>query len=151
MEANRRMGRMAGLAVTVLVGWGLLAGCESVTQYDSSIQVNPDSVTLTNVGGTQVFVAEVQTPVGDTALSTNTALFLPLVWTVSDSSLGTIRASGAFSAIYERHNRGPGNNYITVRDQGQAEGVAVVNQPEVPDEPETNATPTVITVVTNGT
>lgn len=150
MEANRWKWRVAGLAVTVLAGWGMLAGCESVTQYDSTISVTPDSATLTNVNQTQVFVAEVQTPVGDTALSTNAALYLPLVWTVSDSSLGTIRASGAFSAIYERHSRGPGNNYIKVRDQGQAEGVAVVNQPEVPDEPKTNASPTVITVVTNG-
>ena len=107
-------------------------------------------MTLTNVGATQVFVAEVQSPVGDTAETNNSPLFLPLVWTVSDATLGTIRSSGAFSAIYERHSRGPGNNYIKVHDQGQAEGVAVVNQPEVPDEPKTNASPTVITVVTNG-
>ena len=86
MDANRWRWRVAGLAMTVLAGWGMLAGCESVTQYDSTISVNPDSVTLTNVGGTQVFIAEVQTPVGDTTAATNAALYLPLVWTVSDSS-----------------------------------------------------------------
>jgi hypothetical protein len=54
-------------------------------------------------------------------------LVLPLVWSVSDSSLGVIKASEGMTAIYESTGT-IGNNTITVRDQGDKAGVAVVNQ-----------------------
>ncbi len=57
--------------------------------------------------------------------STNTSLTLPLVWSVSDPARGIIRASGRLTAIYEGQNVA-GNNAITVRDQGDNSGIAVV-------------------------
>ncbi|MEI6788770.1 MAG: hypothetical protein WCL49_09865, partial [bacterium] len=57
--------------------------------------------------------------------STNASLTLPLVWSVSDPARGIIRASGGLTAIYEGQNVA-GNNTITVRDQGDNSGIAVV-------------------------
>jgi hypothetical protein len=50
---------------------------------------------------------------------------MPLVWSVSDPARGIIRASGGLMAIYEGQNVA-GNNTITVRDQGDNSGIAVV-------------------------
>ena len=57
--------------------------------------------------------------------STNASLALQLVWSVSDLARGIIRASGRLTAIYEGQNVA-GNNTITVRDQGDNSGIAVV-------------------------
>jgi len=122
----------ASLAGVVLAAaW--LAGCEEITQEDNAILVTPNPATITATNGTAVFQAIAQHgwgqhPDRQETIVTNQPLFLPLVWTVSNPELGTIRASGAFTAIYERRGARVGNNYITVRDQVRAEGVAVVNQ-----------------------
>lgn len=104
---------MAGLAV---VGF-MIVGCESTKTEDNVITINPASVTLTNDWETVTFTASLT--------SSNVALALPLVWSVSDPDRGRIRASGGLTAIYEATNH-RGNNTITVRDQGDNEGIAVV-------------------------
>ena len=50
---------------------------------------------------------------------------MPLVWSVSDPARGILRASGGLTAVYEGQNVA-GNNTITVRDQGDNSGIAVV-------------------------
>jgi len=105
---------LTGLFVSVLMGI-VLGGCESTQTTDNVIAVTPASVTVTN-WATVVFTASFS--------STNSALALPLVWSVSDPARGTIRASGGLTAIYEAKNLS-GNNTITVRDQGDNSGIAV--------------------------
>jgi hypothetical protein len=105
-----------GLTMLVLAGL-VLVGCESTKTTDNVITINPASVTVTNDWATVVFTASLS--------STNIALALPLVWSVSDPARGTIRASGGLTAIYEGKNLG-GNNTITVKDQGENEGIAAV-------------------------
>ena len=107
----------AGLMLAVVVGL-FMAGCENTTTSDTAITVTPDSVELKG-GATQVFTASVA--------DTNVALNLPLVWTVGDSTLGLIKSSEGLTAVYES-NGAIGNNTVTVRDQGEASGVAVINQ-----------------------
>jgi len=94
-----------------------MVGCESTQTTDNVITISPASATLSNDWATVVFTASFA--------STNTALALPLIWSVSDPARGTIRASGGLTAIYEGKNLG-GNNTITVRDQGDNNGIAVV-------------------------
>jgi hypothetical protein len=54
-------------------------------------------------------------------------LALPLDWSVSDSSRGTIEPSGNLTAIYTS-TQNPGNNIVIVRDQMGATASAVVRQ-----------------------
>lgn len=105
-----------GVLTVGLVGM-VITGCESTETTDNVITVNPASVTLTNDWETVVFTASLS--------SSNSALALPLSWSVSDPARGTIRDSGGLTAIYEGKNLG-GNNTITVKDQGDNEGIAVV-------------------------
>jgi len=104
--------------VVGLVGFAML-GCETTETADNALSITPSSIALTNVNDTVTFT------VGSGG--TNATLALPLIWTVSDNSLGTIKSSAGLAAIYESKGK-VGNNTITVRDQGQAEGLAVVNQ-----------------------
>jgi hypothetical protein len=99
-------------------------GCESNTQR-TAISVSPSSTTL---GGESNLETTVVLTAHAVQVSTNLiVLQYPLTWSVSDDSLGTITASGGNSAIYARTG-GSGVNSITVHDQGDAEGVAVVTQ-----------------------
>ena len=100
------MGVVAGLVA---------AGCESTKTEDSVITVSPASVTLTNDYATVIFTASFS--------GTNTALALPLRWSVSNPQRGNIKAVGTMSAIYQAFNLG-GANTITVKDQGDNEGTA---------------------------
>jgi len=108
---------MVGLMAVVVTGLGIV-GCESTKTTDNVITISPASVTLSNDWATVVFTAS-------GVSGTNTALALPLMWSVSDPARGTIRASGGLTAIYEANTLG-GNNTITVKDQGENEGIAVV-------------------------
>lgn len=106
-----------GGIVALTVSGLAIVGCESTKTTDNVIAISPASVTLTNDWATVVFTASYS--------GTNSTLAMPLVWSVSDSARGTIRASGGMTAIYEGKNLG-GNNTITVRDQGDNEGIAAV-------------------------
>ena len=107
---------LAGVVALVITGIAMV-GCESTQTTDNVITINPESVTVTNDWATLTFTASMA--------SSNVSLALPLVWSVSDPARGIIRASGGLTAIYEGRNVG-GNNTITVRDQGDNSGIAVV-------------------------
>lgn len=114
----KTMGTWLGrvLCAVSLAGLALM-GCEATKTTDNVVTVSPASITLTNDWETVVFTASLS--------STNVALTLPLRWSVSDPARGTIRATGGLTAIYEANTLG-GNNTITVTDQGDNEGIAVV-------------------------
>lgn len=105
--------------VLFVVGGLMMAGCESTSSTDSAISVTPSSAELSSSNNTQIFTASVA--------SSNVALVLPLMWSVSDASLGTIKSSAGVTAIYESKG-GEGNNTVMVHDQASAEGVAVARQ-----------------------
>jgi len=107
---------LAGVVALVVAGLSIV-GCESTQTTDNVITISPASVAVTNDWATLTFTASMT--------SSNTSLALPLVWSVSDPARGTIRASGGLTAIYEGGNVA-GNNTITVRDQGENSGIAVV-------------------------
>lgn len=110
---------MAALVVSVLVAYGLV-GCEDAS--DNSLVVTPPSVTIytTNTASqAQVFVASLA--------NTNSALYFPLVWSVSNTNLGVIAGQEGASAVYTSTNH-LGVNIITVRDGGGREGIASVTQ-----------------------
>lgn len=147
MNRNKMIAWAASIVtITLTAGW--LAGCEEITQVDNAILISPNPAAITATNGTAVLQAIVQhgwaqQPDGRETIATNQPLYLPLVWTVSNPELGSIRVSGAFTAIYQRNGARVGNNYVTVRDQVRAEGVAVVNQTIAESvavaPPETNA------------
>lgn len=108
-----------GVAVAALLCWWVVAGCESTSTVDSVITVAPTNVVLTASSLTATFTASMA--------STNRTLALPLVWTVSDGSLGAIQSSQGLTAVYVSTGK-LGNNAVTVRDQTYAEGMALVTQ-----------------------
>jgi len=103
--------------MTVVVAGLAIVGCESTKTADNVITIDPASKTLTSDYETVVLTAS--------ASGTNTALALPLRWSVSNPERGTISASGAMSALYQGTRLG-GENTVTVRDQGDNEGTAFV-------------------------
>ncbi len=109
---------LAGLVAVVVAGMAIV-GCETTTTADNVISISPASLTLSNSVEAVVFTASMT--------STNASLVLPLVWSVSATGLGTISASGGLTAVYQP-NDVRGNNTITVRDQGDNSGIAVVIQ-----------------------
>jgi hypothetical protein len=110
-----------------------LAGCETTDEWDTSLTVSPSSVT------SQTYPESVTLTVGGATIPTGTnttaevmnatlgTLSLPLTWSVSRPTLGTIASASGNQAIYLR-TRATGINIITVRDQTGAEGMATVNQ-----------------------
>lgn len=108
---------LSGGLVMLAVAGLVLVGCETTETSDNAITVSPASVTLTNDWETVVFTAS--------SSGTNASLILPLQWSVSDPARGTLRATGGLTAVYEG-NTLKGNNTITVKDQGDNDGIAVV-------------------------
>lgn len=93
-------------------------GCEEASGLDG-LSVTPESKTL---GGSSN-----ETSVVFTAAVSNT-LALPLEWRVSNSALGNITSHSGTKAVYVANSGKKGNNVITVRDQYDNEGSAVVTQ-----------------------
>ncbi len=116
---NRSSVWRLGILVAAVFAVASLVGCETTETADSVITVTPASSTLNGTLATATLTAS--------TASTNMALALPLVWTVANPSLGNIRASTGLTAVYESTGR-VGNNIVTVRDQGQAEGMATIVQ-----------------------
>lgn len=104
----------ASWLLAILMAGLMLAGCESSTT-DTNITVTPSSETGSTGSTTHILF----TATG----STN--LYLPLEWSVTNPDLGHIQESAGYSAVYESYGI-PGENVIKVKDQGTAEGVAVV-------------------------
>jgi len=123
MQTYRRM-RWIGWGTTLALVAGLLTACES-SNTGTSMKVMPASATLAGVGATVVLEASLS----DDEATTNMveALYLPLTWEVSNSSLGRIMSTAGYTAIYESNGK-VGQNYITVQDQAGKEGTAAVEQ-----------------------
>ena len=105
-----------GLIVAAVAGLALV-GCETTKSEANVITLTPATATLTNDYATVVFTASFS--------GTSNSLALPLQWSVSNPERGTITASGSMMAIYRATWRGE-ENVVTVRDQGDNEGTAIV-------------------------
>lgn len=114
------------LVASVAVAAVLLVGCET-GGASASLTVDPSSVDLTGAAtNSATFTFTVVASTNDTVTGLR-PLSLPLTWTVSDPSLGSIVTSAGLSAGYVPTSLS-GVNVITVRDQYGAEGVATVAQ-----------------------
>jgi hypothetical protein len=110
-----------GAVIMLGVAGVVLTGCESTGTTDSAITITASSSSITGKAAVTLTAA------AGGGTNSTTSLALPLVWTVSDVSLGDIKSSAGVTAIYQSTGK-VGNNAITVRDQGSSEGVAVVTQ-----------------------
>ncbi len=95
----------------------LITGCETTETTDNVITVTPAE---SYVSSTQSVVTLKASMTG-----TNLAMVLPLEWSVSDTSLGIIKAVAGDTAVYEATLK-HGHNIIYVSDTGDSEGVAAV-------------------------
>jgi hypothetical protein len=107
------------LSVTCAV---IITGCETGGDT-TALTVEPSFVDLTSSSnGTTGVLTQTFTATG--GLRT---LSLPLEWSVSNPDLGSIAASGGYTASYVR-THASGDNSIIARDQYGAEGVATIRQ-----------------------
>ena len=106
-----------GLAVGFVLVMFLATGCEK-TVTSLSLDVTPASSEI-----------QVRGAVNLTASSSDNdrQLYYPLVWSVSDGTLGSVRNAAGDSAVYVAGSKA-GVNTIVVQDQMGAEGIAVVTQ-----------------------
>lgn len=108
-------------AVVVIAAFSLalfLSGCENGGTV--ALTVSPSFVDLSAGGSNSIQTFTVTDGLRD--------LSLPLMWSVSDPTVGYIAGSGGDSASYARTSVSNRDNSITVRDQYGAEGVATVRQ-----------------------
>jgi len=125
------MKKIMGLtAVVAVASWALsvicavlITGCE--TGGDTvALTIEPAFVDLTSSSnGASTVLTQTFTATGGIR-----TLSLPLEWSVSNPNLGSIAASGGYTASYVRTGASGGDNSITVRDQYGAEGVATIRQ-----------------------
>lgn len=113
MKTSVQIASLVLMAALVLVS---VSGCED-RDTDANIAVTPQTTDLVGPGDTVVLVAA--DPDGD--------LVMPLVWSVSNPAIGGILSANGDSAVYES-NGTRGQNTITVLDETDSEGVAVVEQ-----------------------
>lgn len=126
------------LSMACLIGAAFLTGCESASGTDG-LTLDPSSATLTPTSNTVTFTA---------ILNVTNKLSLPITWSLSDSSKGSIIASSASSAVY-KGNGSTGNNAIIGRDQYGNEGVAAITQTSELYALTVTASATVLTAGTN--
>ena len=112
---------LAGVVMIVAVMAALVwTGCESAGGTDG-ISLSPSNPTLgagsSNATSAVVFTAAVRDQ-----------LALPLKWSVSDPGLGGLISASGSNATYMATAGRTGNNVITVRDQYDNKGSAVVTQ-----------------------
>lgn len=111
----RLLGSLCLLSVVVWVV--LVTGCDEAKDI-RVLTVSPENVVLSGISNTVVFTVD---------QATLLELSLPLVWSVSDSANGSVVGSGGNRATYARTGR-DGVNVITVVDQFDAAGTAIVDQ-----------------------
>ena len=106
-----------GLAVGFVLVMLLAVGCEK-TNTSITLDVTPVSSEI-----------QVRDAVSLKASSSDAerTIYYPLVWSVSDGSLGSIQNAAGDTAIYVA-SRKAGVNSIIVKDQVGAEGLAMVTQ-----------------------
>ena len=114
-----------------LAAW-LSAGCDPTASSDTTIKVEPQTTELLGEGASVVLTAA--------GVGTNDMLYLPLVWSVTRPDLGAIVSSAGRTAVYESNGR-VGHNTVIVRDQGEFEGLASIQQIELVETNGMAATP----------
>jgi len=111
-------GLFTGAVILVLSALLFVVGCETeTTDTGLKVEVTPEE----NVNGG--FLLTVTGLTNDE--STNSVVYMPLTWTVSNPSIGNIRVQGGYSATYESTGAF-GQNTVTVRDQAGREGLALL-------------------------
>lgn len=103
---------ICGMAAVSLL---LVAGCEEAGNL-GTINVTPKTALFRGTYNTEIFTA-----------TTDGKLSLPLTWSVTDSTLGSIVSSSGSNAVYRRSARA-GSNVIIVKDQYNSEGYAYITQ-----------------------
>jgi len=117
-------GMLAGVATLLLVSVALM-GCES-TERRRSLVVTPNWGEAGRAGDRVVLTASVL-PTEDASISNQVSeLLYPLEWSVSEPANGRIISTAGNTAVYYA-DVGAGNNVVTVRDQGDREGLATIN------------------------
>ncbi len=106
---------LIGIVVVAVVMGICGVGCDTVTDSSGAISFTTPLMTVTGRYAVVITVSD-----------TNNNLYLPLIWSVSDSSLGDFTEQGGLTALYMGGTE-VGINTITARDQGNAEGIMVVN------------------------
>jgi len=110
--------------ISIFIASILLVGCED-TERKMNLTITPQSTTLSQVGNTVVLTASM--PLVNAAITNDTSeLLYPLEWWVGDSEAGRIISSTGNSAVYYC-DAGGRHNVVTVRDQGDREGLANIN------------------------
>lgn len=145
LRDSLRLLGLAGTALLVAPALILVPGCEKSTNAEQmTIMFDPPLAMLS--GPRQIVVIQAYpSPFPDEKSQDRTTgtvpeaeeddgdeddqgiLYLPLTWTVSDPTLGTIVSRSGSTAVYESKDK-TGNNYITCRDQSGAEGVVAIYQ-----------------------
>jgi len=141
---------VAAVAVAGAV-WMGGGGCEVIEELDKVLSISPSSANLTETSESAMFTVSVggaTNSVADGSSSNATTVSIPVAppfqWSVSRPELGTVRASAAYTAIYERNGDAVGNNYLHVQDSaGRYEAFAIISQ-TTPEE-----TPTVEPAITD--
>ena len=110
--------------VCVAAGLALVwidSGCDEAKGVNG-IAVSPaaPTVSVTATNGTSVTVLF--------TASLNGTLALPLEWSVSNPSLGTIANHSGSNAVYAANGTATGDNIVSVKDQYDNEGFATVHQ-----------------------
>lgn len=111
---------MIGVVVVLSVmSIGVWTGCESAggTGGVSISPANPVLGSSSSNSTAVVFTASV-----------SDQLALPLAWSVSNPALGTIISSSGSNATYKANEGRTGDNIVTVKDQYDNQGSAVVTQ-----------------------
>jgi hypothetical protein len=111
------MKKMLVLVLMVVAGVAALAvmsGCESAEGTDG-ITVSPGSVTVSGGTNAVTFSAQVKS-----------SLAMPLAWSVSNGSLGSISRSSGSNAVYVAYSGRTGTQTVIVKDQYGNEGFATV-------------------------
>lgn len=150
---NRAKGVGAVLAAVAMAGvvWMGGGGCEVIEELDKVLSIDPAAANLTETSESVMFTVKVggaTDSVAGGSTSNATSVSIPVVppfrWSVSRPELGTVRASAAYTAIYERNGDAVGNNYLHVQDAaGRYEAFAIISQ-TTPEE-----TPVVVSSITD--
>ena len=98
----------------------LAAGCEKATTK-AAIQVTPPSSDIAPHESVTLVAS-----IPDTEQEAR-QLYSPLLWRVSNPSLGSLRQTAGNTAVYVATGA-QGVNAVTVQDQAGAEGVAAITQ-----------------------
>ena len=107
---------LAAIALGLAAGV-ILSGCESADGLNG-LQVNPQSATL----GSSNLVQNI-------SVTLQSDLALPLQWSLSAPSLGTLTSSGS-NAVYIARSGALGNQVVTVKDQYGNDGTCSILQVE---------------------